>query len=171
MAVGLGGLVWLAHWHAGNPRRASLVALEHLDSCLRSGSSSALLEQIVLPVALSVRTPAEQAEFITKALRDELSPAGLALLKREGRFGPLTNLFPAEAQSWTAQAGVKLEDCVAFRLDRPNSPRAEVVLVRDPDSPLAPFRLLRVNNVREPGALPPGVKATKPVTTRTSPPP
>ena len=162
LAVGLGGLVWYGLWQKGSPRRASLAALEQFDSNLRSGSVVALLDQIALPSALAARTPAEQAEFITKALRDEISPEGLALLKRDGRFGPLTNLFPAEAQSWAARAAVKPEDCVAFRLDRTNAPRAEVVLVRVPDSPpatgqpplaprsssLPPYRLVRVNNVR-----------------------
>jgi hypothetical protein len=93
--------------------------------------------------------------FIRKALRDEISPEGLVLLKKEGTFGPLTTVFPKEATNWAAQAGVKPEDCLAFRLDRTNSLRAEVVLARVPDSPpatraslLPSFRILRCNDVK-----------------------
>ena len=166
LAVGLGGLVWHGLWQKGSPRRASLAALEQLDSSLRSGSAAALLDQIVLPAALAARTPAEQAEFITKALREEISLDGLVLLKRDGRFGPLTNLFPDEAQSWATQAGVRPEDCMAFRLVRPNAPRAEAVLVRLPDtshSPPPSFRVVRCNNVRPLAAVPAAVMAAKPV--------
>ena len=161
LAVGCGGLVWYGLWHMGSPRRSGLAVLQQLDSSLRSGAAAACLDQIVLPAALATRTPAEQAEFITKALRDEISREGIALLQRDGRFGSLTNLFPAEAQSWAAQAGVKTEDCVAFRLDRTHGPRAEVVLVRLPETPpsgdhpplatrhapLSLLRIVRVNNV------------------------
>jgi len=77
------------------------------------------------------------------------------VLKRDGAFGPLANLFPAEAETWAKQAGVKPEDCVAFKLER-NGLRAEVVLVRTPDSPLVPrpsslpgYRILRCNNIKQ----------------------
>ena len=173
LAMGFGGLAWFGLWQTGGPRRAGLAALEQLDSSLRSGSAAALLDQIVLPAALAARTPAEQAEFITKALRDEISSEGLALLKRDGRFGPLTNLFPLEAQSWATQAGVRPEDCMAFRLDRPNAPRAEVVLVRIPDpssatghSPPPSFRIVRCNNVRQLTDVPTAVMAAKPAPTQ-----
>lgn len=81
-------------------------------------------------MAWASRTRAEQIEFISKALRDELSREGLVVLKKEGRFGSLNELFPAEADVWAVQAGVKPEDCVAFRMER-NGLRAEVVLVRN----------------------------------------
>jgi len=110
-----------------------------------------LLDRLVLPSALASKTPAEQSEFIRKALRDELSPDGIALLKKRARFGPLLELFPHEATNWAAQAGVEVTNCVAFRLDRPDGLRAEVVLVtqsaiRNPQS-ATEYRLLRVNNV------------------------
>jgi hypothetical protein len=87
---------------------------------------------------------AEQTEFLTKALRDEISPEGLAVLRREGKFGALTDLFPQEAKTWAAQAGVKPEDCVAFRMERDNI-RAEVVLVREGEV----YRVVRCNNVKQ----------------------
>ena len=46
---------------------------------------------------------------------------------KEGLFGPLQEMFPQEAAAWAAQAGVKVEDCVAFKLEQ-NGLRAEVVL-------------------------------------------
>ncbi len=96
----------------------------------------------------------EQAEFLTKALADEISPEGLAVLQREGSFGPLATVFAAEAEGWAKQGGVKVEDCVAFKLER-NGLRAEVVLAAG--TPLAPrlsplatsMRILRCNNVKQ----------------------
>jgi hypothetical protein len=134
--------------------RVSIESLQRLDQALQTGSGPALLENLVLGPALNSRTPAEQIEFVSKALRDEISAEGLKVLSREGQFGPLTNVFPQEASAWAAQAGVRPEDCMAFRLER-NGQRAEVVLARNPSlqpsaSGLqASFRILRVNNVKQ----------------------
>jgi hypothetical protein len=110
-------------------------------------------------LALQSRTPSEQLEFITKALSDEVSLEGLAVLKKEGRFGALKEVFPVEADGWVAQAGVKLEDYVAFRLER-NGLRTEVVLACTSDSPPAThhsprhtYRIVRCNNVKQLGNL------------------
>lgn len=103
-----------------------------------------MLQTVMLPQALRGRTVSEQAEFLSKALRNEISPEGLAVLRREGKFGSLTNLFPAEARAWAEQAGVKPEDCVAFRMER-DSIRAEVVLVREDEA----YRVVRCNNVKQ----------------------
>jgi hypothetical protein len=137
------------------PRRNCLASIESLHAALSSPDANGLMQFIALPAALQARTVAEQSEFIRKALQDEISLAGLAILNKRAQFGPLTNMFPAEASNWAAQAGVKPEDCLAFRLER-NGQRAEVVLARTPGSPLVPrrsslpsFRIVRVNNVKQ----------------------
>lgn len=147
------GFLWW-RWKQDELRRVSLNALQRLDAALRSTDNGSLLETLLLPASLQSRTPAEQTEFIRKALADEISPAGLAVLRRECRFGPLKEIFPQEAQVWAKQAGVKAEDCVAFRLEQ-NGQRCEVVLVRPssirhPASSIQPtFRILRCNNVAQ----------------------
>jgi hypothetical protein len=149
------GSVWLG-WEAGAPRRASVAALQHFNSALSTGNSADLLNAVVMPVAIQGRTAPEQAEFLTKALRDEISAEGLAVLQREGAFGPLTSIFPAEAERWATQAGVKPEDCVAFKLKR-NGLRAEVVLARPSTlnaQPSTAFELVRCNNVKQLAAPP-----------------
>jgi hypothetical protein len=143
---------WLMHWKRDEPRRHSFEAVRTFAATLNSGDADALLQTVVLPAAVSGRTSAEPAEFLTKALRDEVSPEGLAVLRREGQFGPLQEMFPQEAAAWATQAGVKLEDCVAFKLER-NGLRAEVVLLKlssieRPASGIA-YRILRCNNVKQ----------------------
>ena len=123
LIIAAGG-AWL-WWKAGATRRASVQTLQRFNAALTTGNSADLLNAVVMPAAIQGRTGAEQTEFLTKALRDEISPEGLAVLQRDGAFGPLTNIFPAEAQGWAGQAGVKPEDCVAFKLER-NGLRAEV---------------------------------------------
>ncbi len=61
-------------------------------------------------------------EFLTKALRDEISAEGIGALKKDGAFGPLRKMFPTEAETWANQAGVKAEDCVAFKMERRKCP-------------------------------------------------
>jgi hypothetical protein len=138
-------------WKAGETRRASIQTLQRFNLTLATGNSADLLDAVVMPSAILGRTSAEQAEFLTKALRDEISAEGLTVLQRDGAFGPLTDIFPTEAQTWANQAGVKPEDCVAFKLER-NGQRAEVVLLRlstlNP-KPATDFRIVRLNNVRQ----------------------
>ena len=143
------GAVWL-YWEKGEPRRVALTALASFSGSLRENDSSALLQTVVLPAAIQGRTTAEQFEFLQKALRDEISPEGLAALRRDGTFGSLTNIFPTEAARWSTSAGVKLDDCVAFKMER-NGIRAEVVLVKEskPESPNPAFRVVRCNNVKQ----------------------
>jgi hypothetical protein len=148
-------LLWLK-WERDEPRRNAVNALQHFCAALDTRNSESLLNSVVLPQAVQGRTAAEQAEFLTKALRDEVSLEGLAVLKKEGVFGPLINLFPAEAEQWAKQAGVNVEDCVAFKLEK-NGLRAEVVLVNDSRLPstLDPrpsppaLRIVRCNNVKQ----------------------
>jgi len=146
------GALCFWHWKQGEPKRAAIASLKLLDQALQKGDAASLLQILVLPQAVQNKTPAEQNEFLFKALRDELSVAGLAELQAKGQFGPLTNIFPKEAAQWTSQAQVKPADCVAFRLDRPNGLRAEVVLARKPvargQKSEVGYQILRCNNVR-----------------------
>jgi hypothetical protein len=158
------GFLWLK-WKHDEPRRNCLQTLSQLDTALRTGNSPDLLKLICTPAAIQGRTAPEQAEFLTKALADEISPEGLVVLQREGQFGVLRNLFPAEAEGWAKQAGVKSEDCVAFKLER-NGLRAEVVLTAEQDGrgqasedrsqPERHYRIVRLNNVKQ---LAPGTNA------------
>lgn len=142
-------------WVHNEPRRDSLASLTRLDTALHSATDRAgLLDLLIIPAALQRRTAPEQAEFIAKALKDEISPEGLAALQRHGDFGPLKKIFPAEAEGWARQAGVYPEECVAFKLER-NGLRAEVVLVLIPTYGAQPstrensYRIVRVNNVKQ----------------------
>ena len=89
-----------------------------------------------------------QADFLLRALRDEVSVEGLAVMRREAKYGRLTDVFPEEAQTWASNAGVRVEDSVAFRLEK-NGLRAEIAIATNP-RPL----VIRINNVRQ-MALPP----------------
>lgn len=136
-------VVWL-RWKGAEPRRLAIRTLGQLDAALHTGNSPDLLKLICTPAAIQDRTTPEQAEFLTKALSDEISPEGLAVLQRDGAFGSLTNIFPAEAEKWARQAGAKAEDCVAFKMERAGI-RAEVVLLREGQA----FRIVRCNNVKQ----------------------
>lgn len=89
-------------------------------------------------------TELEQSDIIKKALREEITPAGVVLLKTKGKFGPLNELFPTEARTWASSVNVNPDDCVAFRIDQ-NGIRTEVVLLKERNT----FRLIRCNNVRD----------------------
>ncbi len=138
-------------WQRNTPRTESLQVLTRFSAALQSGDNAALLDAVVIPKALAARTPTEQTEFVRRSMSGEVSAEGLAMLRKRGQFGPVLEVFPQEATNWAAQAGVKPEDCVAFKLER-NSLRAEAVLVREP--PLRsgranpPFRIVRCNNVK-----------------------
>jgi len=144
----VGGMQSWIGWQRGAPRRPSLDLLHRLDQRLNAASHEDLLSLLALPVGLQSRTPQEQTEFVSKALAGEISSEGLAVLRRDGQFGPLKDVFPQEAEKWAGQAGVKPDDCVAFRFER-NGARAEVVLVKRPEAPNTPaaFRIIRCNDV------------------------
>ena len=150
VVVVAGGVVAWRYWQKTEPRRAAIRSLGKLDAALRAGPATNLLEQLLLPQALATKTVDEQADFVRKALADEVSSEGIKVLQKEGQFGPLMAIFPAEAERWATQAGVKADDCVAFLAER-NGIRAEVVLMRQGDA----WRILRVNNIKQ-LALPPG---------------
>ena len=73
-----------------------------------------------------------------------MSPAGIVALKRAAVFGPLRDVFPDQAEQWAQQAGVKEEDCVAFKMEH-GGVRAEVVLLAKDGS----YRIIRCNNVKQ----------------------
>lgn len=131
-------------WKQGEIRRTSLSTLLAFEQALQTGHSADLLNLIIAPAAISGRTTAERVEFLTKALRDEISPEGLAVLQRQGEFGSLEKLFPKEGAAWAAQAGVQPTNCVAFKLEREVA-RAEVVLLREGET----YRIVRCNNVKQ----------------------
>ncbi len=136
-------LLWW-NWKRDEPRRNSFRALNRLQASIGSLDQSALLDTVLLPPALGQRTSAEQTEFLVKTLRDEVSSAGVHALKKGAMFGSLSKVFPAEAAVWTQQAGVKVEDCVAFKMER-DGLCAEVVLVAQNGH----YRVVRCNNVKQ----------------------
>lgn len=143
LLVLIAGFLWW-RWKQDEPRRISLEALQRLHAALSSPAPASLLETIVPPVALQSRTAAEQVEFVQKALRDEISLEGITALKREGAFGPLQKIFPAEAETWAKQAGVSPDECVAFKLEK-NGLLTEVVLHVQGQT----YRIVRCNNVKQ----------------------
>ncbi len=126
-----------------HPERDAIEAVYSVLDALENNSGLDILDLVLMPPAYASRTGVEQCDFIRKALRDEVSEAGLQILARDGEYGSLSEIFPDEAQRWSKLFGVDPVDCVAFRADREKL-RTEVVLLKTGDS----FRLLRCNNVR-----------------------
>ena len=145
------GFLWF-RWKQNEPQRLCLSALQNLHAALNSSGADTLLNFLVLPQAIQTKTTAEKIEFVRKALQDEISLAGLKVLQKEGAFGPLKEIFPAEANAWVTQAGVSVEDCVAFKLER-SGLRTEVVLYRpssiNHQASAHAFRVVRMNNVKQ----------------------
>ena len=135
-------VVFLA-WRHGQPRRSALGAVSQLSTALENPNGAALLNSVLMPLAIQSRTSAEQTEFLVKALSDEISPEGVAALKKHAEFGPAKVLFPNDCLRWCQQAGVNADDCVAFKMERAGI-RAEVILARDG----ATYRIVRCNNVK-----------------------
>lgn len=152
VATGLAVGAALLLWQHGQPRREALHSVSKLADSLANHRGPDLLDAIVMPAAIRSQTQSEQEEFIVKALTDEISPAGVEALKRQAEFGPLKSVFPKEATDWCSQAGVNMDDCVAFTMERAGI-RAEVVLVNDAppatrhSSPA--YRVIRCNNVKQ----------------------
>lgn len=145
----LAGLGWW-RWGQEAPKREALATVRNLASALNEpGPAGHVLQLLALPASLAGRTPAEKLDFVHKALRDEISKEGVSALQRYGQFGPLKEIFPQQAEAWATQAGVPVQACVAFKLER-NGQLAEVVLVRGPtpDGPRG-FQIVRVNNVKQ----------------------
>jgi len=126
------------------PRESAIHAVEVFEEALRNPEAAEILDTVVMPLAQTGRTVQEQEDFLRKALRDEVSAAGLAVLKETGEFGNLNAIFPDEASKWAKVFGVKTNQCVAFHAER-NGIRAEVVLYKEKGA----YRLLRCNNVKQ----------------------
>ncbi len=145
IGIAAGALVYWRCWvKVDRPRREALTALEQFRTALVGADAQVLLDKVAAPPAMEGRTATEQAEFIRKALRDEVSAEGIAALRRIGTYGPLEIVFPEEGGAWAKQAGVDPSKCVAFRAER-NGIRAEVVLFEDGSS----RRIVRINNVKQ----------------------
>lgn len=130
VATGLAAGAAVLLWQHGQPRREAVLAVSKLADNLANNQGAELLDTIVIPVAIQSRTPFEKEQFLAKALADEISPAGVAALKRHAEFGPLKSIFPNEAPVWCSQAGVNVDDCVAFKMERAGI-QAEIVLVHE----------------------------------------
>lgn len=76
-------------------------------------------------------------------LHDEISEGGLSILQKDGRFGPLREVFPEEANRWAEFFAVDPAHCLAFRLERAGI-RAELVLYSTEEG----LRILRCNNIK-----------------------
>ena len=97
-----------------------------------------------MPAAIRSQTPAEQQEFLTKALADEISPEGVLAMKHHAKFGLARLIFPDEYVNWCQQAGADPDNCVAFKVERAGV-RAEIVLVQEGQN----YRVVRCNNVKQ----------------------
>ena len=109
-----------------------------------------LVPLIHLPAIWAERTALERESLVRDLLNTEVSPEGLAILTRDGTFGPLRSIFPAEAQTIADTAKVSPDECVAFALTRATL-TAELVLHRDT---AGTYRVLRCNDIRQLAPLP-----------------
>jgi stress-induced morphogen len=117
-------------WHQDQSRRTALLSVSRLASDLANPCGAELLDTVVMPIAFRSQTPAEQEEFVAKALADEISQKGVHALKHHAEFGSAKSIFPAEYAGWCRRAGVNPDNCVAFKMER-SGVRAEVLLVRE----------------------------------------
>lgn len=131
------------------PRKESPRAKAH-DAALRLVCAFAVRDMakvadlVRLPAFLAAKTSRERNELLSGILTEEISAEGLAELRSRGEFGPLRELFPAEATAWATAFSVHPEDCVAFKMHRDNI-RAELVLLGRDER----FVVLRCNNVKQ----------------------
>jgi len=125
------------------PRKQAIAKLEELEQVIREGNSARLLEIVVLPTVVRDRAPVERDRLLREILKGEVTPEGIEILEREGKWGHLVEVFPEEAARWTEPIGIDPAECVAFRRDGGQF-RAEVVLHRDGRG----LRIIRCNDVR-----------------------
>jgi hypothetical protein len=144
VATGLATGAAVLLWQHGQPRREAVLAVSKLANNLATNHGAELLDTILIPVAIQSQTPSEQEQFLAKALAGEISPAGVAALKRHAEFGPLKSIFPNEAPVWCSQAGVNVDDCVAFKMERAGI-QAEIVLVHEGRN----YRVVRCKDVKQ----------------------
>jgi hypothetical protein len=144
IGIALAICVYRTHQEDASPQLESIRVLQNLHQILTQPDDTALLSAVVVPGAYKSRTTQEQADFIRKALRDEVSSEGISVLMEEGQYGPLIAVFPEEATNWAQRFGVEIDDCVAFRAER-NGLRAEVVILGSGPT----GKILRCNNVKQ----------------------
>jgi hypothetical protein len=140
-----GSIVSWLRWSSGAERKAALIPGISLCSAISDNDHASLRGLIPAPEFLKERSPVERDELLMELIGNEISPEGLAVLARDGDFGPLKEIFPGQADSWAGAFGANADDCVAFRLQR-NGTTAELVLHRLPD---ATYRVLRCNDIRQ----------------------
>ncbi len=140
----IGWFAYRRHLEANAPRLEALAFAGRLEETLAGRNRLNVRDFMIVPGAYRQRTAQEQEDFLRKALKDEISPEGLAELKRTGEYGPLLTVFPEEGRKWAKQFGVSPANCVAFKAEK-NGLQAELVLVQS--SSLR--RVLRCNNVKQ----------------------
>ncbi len=137
------GISYRYYKRSHSPRAEAIQVAKLLNQALETNDADILLELISLPPAYAGRTDAEKIEFLTKALRNEISEEGLRRLMKNGEFGALLDVFPETGNEWAGKAGVDAGDCVAFRLEG-NGIRSELVICTN----TTPNRIVRANNIR-----------------------
>lgn len=140
--IGLAAMAF--RWSREAPRRNALDSLVHLNALVAGASQGTVSDVVVFPDLMKEKSREQASRWLRDVLRDELSPEGVAALRKEGDFGKLTDLFPEHALSWAKAAGAAPDECLALRMDRAGV-TAEVVLVPGPHG----FRISRCNNVKQ----------------------
>lgn len=144
----LGGTLLIATYalsrHKTAPQRAAMAVASDVCQQLMVGENSDVLDNVILPSVYADRTDAEKMEFLTKALRDEMSEEGLRTLLKKGEFGPLLDVFPNRGKTWAEKAGVPVDECVAFRLEQ-NGVVAELVIHQQGGIQ----RIIRANDIKQ----------------------
>ena len=136
--------IWKGQLKENAPEREAASYASRFMEVATGAAEGALRDFTILPAAIASRTPQEQEDFVRKALRDEISEGGLAILVEEGTFGPLAEVFPEDFEKWATALNVDPTACVAFRLDK-GAIRAELVLRKDGTY----YRIVRCNNVAQ----------------------
>src|SRR4051794_36271019 len=88
LAIGAVSFMGWLKWKREEPKRSSVAAMHQFAVELQSNDPR-FLDALVLPEPLRNRTSSEQIEFVAKSLRDEISEAGVLVLKDKGQFGSL----------------------------------------------------------------------------------
>lgn len=142
VAVIVVGTGFFYHLHQmQQPKRDCVEALAVLNErILRSEAS--ISDLVKTPQFLEGSTNPEIEQIMSKSLRNEISAEGIELLRRKGKFGPLSDICPDRGARWAQTAGVSIHECLAFRVE--NSGReALAVFWRKSDE----LRLIRIDNV------------------------
>lgn len=121
----------------------TVLFMEEFSIALQTGDATNLLSRVCLPAAFTHRTAVEQTQFLQKTLADEVTADGVRILVAQGKAGLLLDVFPDEGMRWADAAGVRPEQCVAFRSSADGFERVLVLATNT-----APWRIVRLDNVR-----------------------